>query len=797
MCRRLSVTGLLILTLACISTACAGDDDLSVRQKYLEQIRSWLPPETPGRGAVSPLDATWADWLKRTGELPPDFNKLPSMPFLPDPLILDEGGKNIPVKTAEQWQEKREWIAGQVKHWLSGTFPPEPNNLEAVVTSEAKDGAATIRMVKLQFGPDHKAKMTVELIIPPGAGPFPVFMTQWNHRGWALVAVRRGYIGCVYAGADGKDDTEDYAKIWYPRYDFTRLARRAWGASRAVDYLYTLPIVDKEKIALTGHSRNGKQSLIAAAFDERIKAVITSSGGTGAEVPWRYTSEPYDNETIADITTPNPNWFHPRLRFFVGREHKLPIDQNLLMALIAPRGLMLSSALTEHQGNGWGIEQCYYSLQRVYKFLGAEDRVAIRFRWGRHGTSARDIEDYIDFFDYCFGRSDRKPANTLYYNYTFEKWRQLSGETLDPSSYPQRDINDLLLKTNGGKIETAADWQVKRADIQKRIRWVLGDEPAGAINPGPKVAARIPHTDNEYSGDYLARVIGRPRTGGEVRRLVIGEYDGFGDYLEGNLYYPAALGDKPVAGAKLPVVIWLHEYAYPTGFARRSEEVIEGFIKQGFGVFLFDQIGFGTRIEEGANFYQRYPHWSKLGKMVADTKAAVDMLGNLDAVDANRIYAGGYSLGGTIALYTAALDERIKGVVCIGGLTPLRPATPDKETEEGLALSHLHGLLPRLGFFVGNEGRIPIDFDEILACISPRPALVMAPTWDQYAKPEDVRLCIIRSADIYKLCGAGDKVLLDNPQDYGRFSQENMKKTFDFCEKHFRLWAPTLNKPNL
>src|SRR5690625_5836694 len=98
-------------------------------------------------------------------------------------------------------------------------------------------------------------------MIPPGTGPFPVFMTQWNHREWAQIAVRRGYIGCVYAGADSRDDTEDYGRIWAGEYDFTRLMRRAYGSFRAIDYLYTLPEVDRGKIAITGHSRNGKQSL--------------------------------------------------------------------------------------------------------------------------------------------------------------------------------------------------------------------------------------------------------------------------------------------------------------------------------------------------------------------------------------------------------------------------------------------------------------------------------------------------------------------------------------------------------
>lgn len=774
----------IVLSVACVVQAGLSGDDTAARQQYLKQLRSVLPPEMPGRGRISPLDATWAGWLKRTGELPPNFDKMPSIPFLPDPLILDQGTKNIPIKTTEQWRQKRRWIAQQLKHFQTGTFPPPPDNLTAKILSETKTGAVTVRTVELRFGPARRAKITARLFIPPAkTGPLPVFMTQWNHRLWALLAVRRGYIGCIYAGSDDKDDTEQYAEIWYPKYDFSRLLRRAWGAMRVVDYLYTLDVVDKNKIAITGHSRNGKQSLLAAAFDDRITAVVSSSGGTGAENPWRYTSEPFDNETIAQITTNFPNWFHPRLRFFVGREHKLPIDQNLLMSLIAPRGLMLSSAATEHQGNPWGIEQCCRSLQKVYNFLNAEDKIAIRFRWGRHGTSARDIEDYIDFFDYCFGRSDRKPENKLFYDYSFEKWRRLSTEKIDPNNYPEKSPDDLLLNPAGGTVQTVADWQQKKAEIRKQIRRLLGDEPPGATNPGPEFSAHIAHTDSAYSGDYLARTIGRPRVGGPVRRLVIGGYDGFGDYLEGNLYYPDKVaGKKTKPGANLPVVIWLHEYAYPTGFAVNSDEIIAGLTNQGFAVFLFDQLGFGTRVAEGTNFYQRYPHWSKLGKMVADTKAAVDTLGSLDIIDANRISAAGYSLGGTVALFAAAVDERIAAAASVCGITPFR--IPNKDNCGIRWYYDLHGLIPRLGFFAAAESRIPCDFQDILACIAPRPALVVAPTRDRFANIDDVRKCVASAGKIYNLLNAKDNLHLYTPDDYNRFSDEILKKALDWTTKN-------------
>ena len=202
------------------------------RKASLETILRLLPPDRTSNGRVSFLDETFKDWLSRTGELPPDFDRMPSIPLLPDPLVLDEGAKNVPVTTMEQWKEKREWMKRQLEYYITGTRPPEPDNVKATVLGEKNDGEITLRTIELTFGPENRATLTVELMIPPGKGPFPVFLTQWNHREWAQVAVRRGYVGCVYAGADGKDDTEKYSEIWAGKYDFTRLMRRAYGASR-------------------------------------------------------------------------------------------------------------------------------------------------------------------------------------------------------------------------------------------------------------------------------------------------------------------------------------------------------------------------------------------------------------------------------------------------------------------------------------------------------------------------------------------------------------------------------------
>lgn len=751
-------------------------DEIAVRSQYLEELLGFLPPVRTDRGMVTRLDRSWRDWQERTGELPPDFAGMASLPFLPDPLVLDQGGRNIPVKTRRQWQQKRAWIEKEIKHWLTGTFPPPPDNLKAELVSEKTSGNVTSRLVELHFGPDHRAKLTVELLIPHGEGPFPVFMTQWDHRAWALLAVRRGYVGCIYAGADSKDDTEQYADIWYPEYDFTRLMRRAWSAHRAVDYLITLPFVDRNRIALTGHSRNGKQSLMAAAFDERISAVIACSGGTGAEVPWRYTDDRFANETILEITGNTPNWFHPRLRFFIGREHKLPVDQNLLMALIAPRGLMLSSALTEYGGNPWGIEQNYHSLLKVYEFFDAENNLAIWLRGGMHATAARDIEVYLDFFDHVFGRRKFTPPRTLYYNYTFERWKKLSGEQVDPLAYQEKSLADLLLGDDGKKIESPGAWEKKKREIVSRINWVLGEAPPGILNPGP--SRFYPGS----SDDWPSQLFGRPEATEKMGRMVTHPYGGsFGDYLYGNLYYPVDERGERI-GPQLPVVIFLHGLTYHTGFSQLSRRFVEKMVGLGFAVFAFDMIGCGSRIEEGRLFYERYPRWSKLGKMVTDVRSALDMLERMDFIDSERIYVVGYSLGATVGLYTTAVDERISGVASVCGFTPLRVASPEKGIEGLQAFSHLHGLLPRLGFFADHTNRIPVDYNEILACIAPRSQLLVAPKLDRENYFPDVNLCVEQLAGVYRLFDSVTNLSFSAPDDYNHFHGQRQKEVLNWLK---------------
>jgi hypothetical protein len=126
-----------------------------------------------------PKSEPWEQWLKRTGELPPDFDALPSIPFLPDPLRFQNGAE---VKRSD-WPGRRQELLGLFQNYVLGTFPPSPGNVRPADIKSREEDGALIDAVTLEFGPNHAAKLHLELILPKGqAPPFPVFLTQDTHR---------------------------------------------------------------------------------------------------------------------------------------------------------------------------------------------------------------------------------------------------------------------------------------------------------------------------------------------------------------------------------------------------------------------------------------------------------------------------------------------------------------------------------------------------------------------------------------------------------------------------------------
>ncbi len=102
----------------------------------------------------------------------------------------------------------------------------------------------------------------------------------------------------------------------------------------------------------------------------------------------------------------------------------------------------------------------------------------------------------------------------------------------------------------------------------------------------------------------------------------------------------------------------------------------------------------------------------------------------------------GYSLGGMVGLYAAALDERLAGVASFCGVTPLRTDTDAKPSGGLRRLWEWHALQPRLGLFHGHEEDLPCDMEDVLALIAPRPCLVVAPLRDRHADAAEVARCV-------------------------------------------------------
>jgi dipeptidyl aminopeptidase/acylaminoacyl peptidase len=324
---------------------------------------------------------------------------------------------------------------------------------------------------------------------------------------------------------------------------------------------------------------------------------------------------------------------------------------------------------------------------------------------------------------------------------------------------------------------SAAAWDQRKDAIKRDILWALGEEPAGL----PFVPVqRPPGQSNVFwvhppADNPMTYLFGTP-----FRRPTMGSVTmPFGDGLRADLYYPPD-GDGQAKAGKWPVIVWLHPYSYATGYSRYVIPTFESLIKRGFAVLAFDQLGFGTRVLDARYFYHQYPQWSLMGRMVADTRGAIDAVAGLDVIDASRIYLVGYSLGGKVGLLTAALDTRVKAVASACGYDPLRLESPTSGTEGVRQYSHLHGLMPRLGFFVGQETRLPFDYDQALALIAPRPVLLIAPTLDRYARAEDVRREVEEAKKIYRQLGREDALQLETPLNINRFTRPTQEHIFDW-----------------
>jgi hypothetical protein len=266
--------------------------------------------------------------------------------FLP-PLLRFENGTS--VANAQQWYSgRRNEVSSLVQTVITGTLPTEPPsliNVSTINTTKLVGGFSTF--VELTFNTAAASTLTVqatrfivEIFIPneTPSSKLPVFLTQWNHREWALVGYARGYLSVIYPGADTRDVAPAFQEAYKANATMQLIIARAFVASRTLDYVLTLPNVDTAKVCITGHSRNGKQSLLAAAFDERITAVVGSSPGAPISSPYHFSSNNFYGEGPPSTAMhERRKWWLPSTANYTAHPETLPIDGHGVLALIAPR----------------------------------------------------------------------------------------------------------------------------------------------------------------------------------------------------------------------------------------------------------------------------------------------------------------------------------------------------------------------------------------------------------------------------------------------------------------------------
>jgi hypothetical protein len=240
----------------------------------------------------------------------------------------------------------------------------------------------------------------------------PVYLLQSSHGPWAEAALARGWGACLVSAADGDDDTEAVERA-FPSVVAGRLAWRAWALSRVLDALQDQPGVDARRVLVGGHSRNGKTALLTAAFDDRVAGVVSSSSGVLGAIPARLCTDRHFGEGVELLTRHYPGWYHPRLRWFAGREHRLPTDAHELLALAAPRPVLVSVAVEDPVERVPAARASVDAARAAWALLGRPGALELALRPGGHPADGSAVAAQLDWAQSVLGGPPRRPGRAV------------------------------------------------------------------------------------------------------------------------------------------------------------------------------------------------------------------------------------------------------------------------------------------------------------------------------------------------------------------------------------------------
>lgn len=391
---------------------------------------------------------------------------------VPELLRLTKG---IKVRSVDEWERiRRPEILELFRSIMYGYSPGKPDDISFRVLSSdnaALGGKATQKQVRVYFGADTTVRMDILMYLPANhSRPVPVFVglnfygnqtasedpsilitDQWvpdnenfgvvEHRAteksrgvrmsrWPVDRIlERGYgVATIYCGDLDPDFDDGFKNGVHSIFDkrernessWGTIAAWAWGLQRVMDYFETDHEVDISKIAVVGHSRLGKAALWAGAQDTRFAMVISNDSGEGGAA----LSRNGKGESLRDITTTFPHWFCAKYSTYAGKVGELPIDQHMLLALVAPRLLYVASATEDQWADPEGEFLSARLAEPVYKLydrkgLGTRKMpppdtpvqggsIGYHLRTGKHDITLYDWERFMDFADQKWKRVQSK-----------------------------------------------------------------------------------------------------------------------------------------------------------------------------------------------------------------------------------------------------------------------------------------------------------------------------------------------------------------------------------------------------
>jgi hypothetical protein len=371
----------------------------------------------------------------------PDIDQLPVVEPLTDPFAWSDGsGRSTKFK---DWARRRSEIGAEIQHYEIGPKPGRPDNITANFS-----GADSILTVTVIENGDT-LKLTSRIILPSGDGPFPaVIGVGWgtgslppdifSSRDIAQIAFNFTQV----MAHQQKRGNEPINKLYPDLTYMGAYSAWSWGVSRLIDGLELvandLPI-DLKHLAITGCSFAGKMALYAGAFDERIALTIAQESGGGGAAAWRVS------ETLGNVETlgrTNHVWFMEDMFQFSKEVSKLPFDHHELMAMIAPRALLvLGNPDYEWLADESGFVSCKAAKQ-VWDTFGIADRFGYSIVAG-HGhcqlpdVQRPEVEAFVDKFLLGDTTVDTNVEIHPYQNVDFSRWTAWWGT--DNPVFPGED----------------------------------------------------------------------------------------------------------------------------------------------------------------------------------------------------------------------------------------------------------------------------------------------------------------------------------------------------------------------